>query len=175
MTTIQSKIEQTPAHLKGLLRHFADLRDGTYGDSAVIRADKEHLFSAVVKFLDPFARQALAEMNDALLIDTGTITATGITKLPNGDIAATWTLGWVEQDQAGIQPIILQAFYGHGFHHPHLRGGTVGDWPLNVFSDVDAASELPTLRAITIAELHNLVFQRDYRIVPATTHSRGLT
>lgn len=166
-TTIQSEIDRSQAHLRGLLRHFADLRDGTYGDGAVTRADKEHLFSAVVKFLDPFARQALAEMNDVLLLGTGTITAAGITKSPNGDIAATWTLGWVEQDRSGIRPIILQAFYGHGFHHPHLRGGTVGDWPLNVFSDADAAAELPTLRAIAIAELHNLVFQRDYRIVPA--------
>jgi hypothetical protein len=30
-----------------------------------------------------------------------------------------------------------------------------------------AAAELPTLRAIASADLHNLVFQRDYRIIPA--------
>lgn len=33
------------------------------------------------------------------------------------------------------------------------------------------SSVLPNLRAITVADLHNLVFQRDYRIVPAI--SRG--
>jgi hypothetical protein len=54
-------------------------------------------------------------------------------------------------------------------HHPHLRGATVGVWPLNVFSADDAAAELPTLRAIAAADLHNLVFQSDYRIVPAVT------
>jgi hypothetical protein len=48
-----------------------------------------------------------------------------------------------------------------------LRGATVGYWPLNVFSDADAAAELPTLRAIAGADLHNLVFQSDYRIIPA--------
>jgi hypothetical protein len=36
-------------------------------------------------------------------------------------------------------------------------------------------AELPTLRVIAAAELHNLVFERDYRIVPATTSSAGRT
>ena len=43
----------------------------------------------------------------------------------------------------------------------HLRGASVGVWPLNVFSSEDAA-----------ADLHNLVFRSDYRIVPATTRNR---
>ena len=171
--TTNDDIERAPAHLRGLLRHFADLRDGTHGDGAVTRADKERLFRAAVVLLDPYARQALAEMNDALLLGSGTIAATGVTASDDGGVAAAWTLGWPEQEQAGIQPVTLQAFYGRGFHHPHLRGGTVGDWPLNVFSDADAAAELPTLRAIAAAELHNLVFQRDYRIVPATTRING--
>lgn len=160
--------EQAPAHLRGLLRHFADLRDGTHGADAVTRSDKERLFLAAVTFLDPYANQALAEINDALLLGTGAVAATGVTRSDDGGIAATWTLGWPEQKRANIWPITLQAFYGHGFHHPHLRGGTVGVWPLNVFSDADAAVELPTLRAIAVAELHNLVFQRDWRIVPVT-------
>jgi hypothetical protein len=63
---------------------------------------------------------------------------------------------------------------GIGFHHPHLRGGTVGEWPLNVFTPEQAAAELPTLRAIASADLHNLVFQRDFRIIPATTSGRAL-
>jgi len=33
----------------------------------------------------------------------------------------------------------------------------------------DAAGELPTQPAIVSADLHSLVFQRDYRLVPATT------
>jgi hypothetical protein len=168
-TTTLGNSDPAPAHLKGLLRHFADLRDGIHGDGAVTRADKEYLFSAAVDYLDPYARQALSEMNDTLLLGSGTIIATGVTTFPDGDVAANWTLGWPEQELVGIRPITLQAFYGQGFHHPHLRGGTVRDWPLNIFSDDDAAAELPTLRAIAAAELHNLVFQRDYRIIPATT------
>jgi len=36
-----------------------------------------------------------------------------------------------------------------------------------VFDDAQAAAQLPTLRAMASADLHNLVFQRDYRIIPA--------
>lgn len=156
-------------HLRGLLRHFADLRDGTHGDGAVTREDKEHLFAAATGFLDPYARRALSEINEFLLLGTGTMSATGITKAHSGDVSAIWTLSWPEQQRAGISPITLEAFFGHNFHHPHLRGATVGNWPLNVFGDADAAAELPTLRAIASAELHNLVFQRDFTIIPATT------
>jgi hypothetical protein len=173
MTTKPRDNDQPPLHLRGLLRHFADLRDGTHGDGAISRSDKEQLFAAAVDYLDPFTRQTLAEMNETLLLGSGTITSTGIIRSANGDSTAIWTLGWPEQAQAGIPPITLEAYFGHGFHHPHLRGGTVGVWPLNVFSAADAAAELPTLRAIASADLHNLVFQSNYRIVPATTHSTG--
>ena len=160
-----------PAHLRELLRHFADLRDGTHGDGAVSRADKEKVFASSVDYLERYARQALEEMNMALLLGSGVVSASGLSKSPEGDVTATWTLSWPEQEQAGISPVTLEAFFGHGFHHPHLRGATVGVWPLNVFSDADAAAELPTLRAITSADLHNLVFQRSYRIIPAITRS----
>ena len=164
--TTRSDIDSALSHLRGLLRHFADLRDGTHGDFAVSRADKEKIFIAAIDYLAPYARQTLGEMNDALLLASGTIAATGVSKSPEGDVTALWTLSWPEQEMAGIPPVTLEAFFGHAFHHPHLRGATVGVWPLNVFSDADAAAELPTLRAIAAADLHNLVFQRDYRIVP---------
>jgi hypothetical protein len=35
-----------------------------------------------------------------------------------------------------------------------------------VFDEKQAAAELPTLRAMASADLHNLVFQHDYRIIP---------
>ena len=167
--------DRTADHLRGLLRHFADLRDGTHGDGAVSREDKEQLFSAAVGYLDPYAHQALNEMNATLLLGSGTITAGGVTRSASGDCSAFWTLAWPEQQQSGIPPVTLEAFYGHNFHHPHLRGATVGVWPLNVFSSDDAAAELPTLRAIASADLHNLVFQRDYRIIPAVTRAGSRT
>ena len=156
-----------PAHLLALRRHFLDLRDGRHGDNAVAREDKEILFAQAVDFLDPYARQTLVEMNESLLLATGTITATGLIRSAGGDLTEIWSLSWPEQLERRIQPVTLEAFFGRAFHHPHLRGATVGNWPLNVFSEDDAAAELPILRGIASADLHNLVFRSDYRIIPA--------
>ncbi|KJK55068.1 hypothetical protein UK12_31010 [Saccharothrix sp. ST-888] len=156
-----------PGHAEALLRHFADLRDGLHGDAAG-RQDKERLFGTAVDLLDPYARQALAEINTHLLLGTGEVAGTGIRRSLAEGVDALWTLSWPEQQATGINPIVIRAFFGRGFHHPHLQGGTVREWPLNVFTPEQAAAELPTLRAIAAADLHNLVFQRDFRIIPAT-------
>ena len=36
-----------------------------------------------------------------------------------------------------------------------------------MFDEAQAAALVPTLRAMASADLHNLVFQADYRIIPA--------
>jgi hypothetical protein len=161
-----------PAYITSLIRHFEDLRDGTHGGSAS-RKDKEAHFEKAVQLLAPVARRVLTEINTSLLLDTGKFTETGLRRTADGGLEASWALSWPEQRAAGIQPIVLQAYFGGGFHHPHLRGTTVGDWPLNVFSDEDAAAQLPVLRAIASSDLHNLVFSADYRIVPAVTASHA--
>jgi hypothetical protein len=148
-----------------LLRHFADLRDGTHGGVAS-RQDKERLFAAAVALLDPHARRPLDEINTDLLLGTGEVTATGVRR-GRGGVEAIWALSWPEQRATGINPITIRAYYGAGAHHPHLQAGTAGDWPLNVFDEKQAAAQLPTLQAMASADLHNLVFQRDYRIIPA--------
>jgi hypothetical protein len=152
-----------------LLRHFADLRDGTHG-GARSRRDKERLFAAAVSLLDPHSRQALEEINTFLMLATGEVTATGVRRSADGGVEAVWALSWPEQAAAGLKPIAIRAYFGPRFLHPHLQGGTVGDWPLNVFDEEQAAAELPTLRAIAAADIHNLVFQLggDIRIIPAT-------
>ena len=157
-----------PAHLTSLRRHFIDLRDGVHGD-AVSRRDKEAVFAKEVDLLSPVARQALREVNTHLLLDSGTVSETGLQHSEDGGMSATWELSWPEQREARVPPIKLHAYFGTSFHHPHLRGATVGDWPLNVSSAQDAADQLPILRAIATSDLHNLVFQADYRIVPAVT------
>ncbi len=161
-----------PASVSALLRHFADLRDGTHG-GASSREDKERLFVAAVPLLDPYARQALEEINIYLLLGTGEVTATGIRRSADGGIDAVWGLSWPEQRTAGIKPVVIRVYFGSQFHHPHLRGGSVGDWPLNVCDEEQAATELPTLRAIAAADLHNLVLQLggDVRIIPATVNA----
>ncbi len=122
-----------------------------------------------VGFSSTAERQALDEINTHLLLDTGRVVATDLQRAAEGNLSATWDLAWPEQEAAGVAPVTLLAYYGIGFHHPHLRGATVGDWPLNVFTVQDAADQLPIMRAIVTADLHNLVFQADYRIIPAVT------
>jgi hypothetical protein len=157
-----------PTYITSLIRHFEDLRDGTHGGAAS-RKDKEAYFERAVQLLAPVARQVLTEMNTSLLLNTGELTETGLQRTVDGGLTASWVLSWPEQRKAGISPIALQAYFGGGFHHPHLRGTTVHDWPLNVFIEEDAAAQLPILRAIASSDLHNLVFQADYRIVPIVT------
>jgi hypothetical protein len=158
------------AHLTSLMRHFSDLRDGVHGD-AVSRQDKEARFAHEVDLLSPIARQALSEVNTCLLLDSGALNETGLQRSADGGLSAAWEVTWPEQREAGVAPIRLHAYFGTGFHHPHLRGGTVGDWPLNVFNVQDATDQLPILRAIATSDLHNLVFQADYRIIPAVTRT----
>ena len=156
----------TPAYITSLIRHFADLRDGTHGGSAS-RKDKEAHFEKAVQLLAPVP----AEMNASLLLDTGQLTETGLRRTADGGLLASWVLSWPEQQAAGVEPIALHAYFGGGFLHPHLRGTTVHDWPLNVFSDEDAAAQLSILRAIASSDLHNLVDRADYRIVHAVNRT----
>jgi hypothetical protein len=158
-----------PASASALLRHFADLRDGTHG-GAKSRRDKGRLFAAAVPLLDPRARQALEEIDAYLLLGTGEVTATGLRPTADGGSDAIWALSWPEQQAAGLRPVLIRAYFGPGFAHPHLQSGTVGDWPLNVYDEAQAAAELPNLRAMAAADLHNLVLELggDVRIIPAT-------
>jgi hypothetical protein len=155
-----------PAHLVALRRHCEDLRDGTHGGVAD-RPDKERLFRAAAEFLDPVARRALTEVNETLLEGDGTIGDDGVERGGDGTLTRRWTLSWPEQRERGLAPVSLTAWFGGGFHHPHLRGATVHDWPLNVYDESDAHDLLPVLRAIVTADVHNLIFEADWRIIPA--------
>jgi hypothetical protein len=82
---------------------------------------------------------------------------------------------WRPRYLTAVDPGRVQAYFGSGFHHPHLRGTTVRDWPLNVFSDEDAAAQLSILRAIASSDLHNLVYRSDYRIVPVVAANPAIS
>jgi hypothetical protein len=159
-------VEQRPAHLVALQRHVDDLRDGTHG-GAEPRSDKEALFERAAEWLAPVARQVLDEVDQVLLLSTGEVTDSGLQREGDGTVARTWMLRWPEQQQRGLAPVTLRAWFGGGFHHPHLRGATVHDWPLNLYAEQDAVDLLPVLRSVVTADLHNLVFEADWRIIPS--------
>jgi len=116
------------AHLTSLMRPFIDLRDGVHGD-AVSRRDKEAVFAWEVDILSPVAHQALSEVNTYLLLDSGTVSETGLQRSADGGMSATWHLTWPEQQVVRVPPIMLHAYFGASFHHPHLRGGTLAIGP----------------------------------------------
>src|ERR1700693_3447009 len=89
-----------------LLRHFADLRDGTHG-GASSRRDKERLFDAAIALLDPYARQVLGEIHRYLLLDTGQGPAAGVRRSADDGVDAVWALSWPDQQAAGIKPIVV--------------------------------------------------------------------
>ena len=89
-----------PAYITSLIRHFEDLRDGTHGGSAS-RKDKEAHFGKAVQLLAPIARQVLTEMNTSLLLDSGQLTETGLRRIADGGLTASWALSWPEQQAAG--------------------------------------------------------------------------
>jgi hypothetical protein len=158
--------DQPPAHLLALQRHVEDLRDGTHG-GAEARGEKEALFGRALDWVAPVAQRVLDEVDEVLLASTGEIEDSGLQRDDDGTVARTWTLSWPEQGQRGVAPVTLRAWFGGSFHHPHLRGATVHDWPLNVYSEDDAHDLLPVLRSVVVADLHNLVFQADWRIIPS--------
>ncbi|WP_407316496.1 hypothetical protein UQW22_09510 [Isoptericola halotolerans] len=158
----------TTSSTDALVRHFTDLRDGNHFGH-VTRGAKEEAFAHAVELLDGPVRTILVELDAGLLRSTGEIDAVGTCREERGGLLAAWQLTWPEQRDAGISPISIIATFGAGFHHPHLRGATVGEWPLNVATKEHAEELAPTLRAIAEADMHNLVFQRDWRIVPELT------
>ena len=111
-----------PAYITSLIRHFEDLRDGTHGGSAS-RKDKEAHFEKAVQLLAPIARQVLTEMNTSLLLDTGQVTETGLRRTADEGLNASLALSWPEQRAAGVHPIVLQAYFGDGFHHTLIFEG----------------------------------------------------
>src|SRR5882724_7661517 len=97
-----------PPYITSLIRHFEDLREGTHGGSAS-REDKETHFENAVQLVAPIAPQVLIEMNIPLLGDTRLLTESGLRRTPDGGLNASWALSWLEQQAAGIEPIVLQS------------------------------------------------------------------
>jgi hypothetical protein len=88
-------------------------------------------------------------------------------------------LSWPEQRAARImrgpngplQPVRIVVNYSQGVLHPHLSGSATGFWPFQVTSAADARRQRGVLAAIVELELHQRVFEIDWRILPISSHS----
>ena len=157
-----------------MYRHLEDLRRGSF-EGAESRESRLALFERAVALLDPVVRSVMQETNHTFLAGSGEISALPVTTDEGtGDAIAEWSLSWPEQRAARnvrvegrVAPIQVIALFASGFTHPHLRGTTAGNWPLQVLDEQDAERQEPIVRAIVEAELHERVFEGTWRIIPS--------
>ena len=92
----------------------------------------------------------------------------------SGGLETRFELSWPEQRAAYVtrgpsqplQPVRIVVNYSQYFLHPHLAGSTAGYWPFQVTSEADAERQKEILAAIVELELHQRIFETDWRILP---------
>ena len=148
-----------------LIRHLDDLRTGSY-EGATTRAEREAVFRSAVELLSGTVLAALEAANLRLLERRGTVVFTGVTGDGDGGITASWELSWPAQQaspgrlQPGpVAPVQVRAIFPRGWTHGHLRGGRLGNWPLQVTSAADVPGLEPVIGAIIAAELHEVIYE----------------
>jgi len=159
-----------------LLRHLQDLRSGTY-EGAMSRGAKEVVYRQGINLLRPVAVEILEEANTLFLHGTGNVQVIGPEEDGFGGLVTRFELSWPEQravrvirgPSGPLQPVRLVVNYSQGFLHPHLSGSTAGFWPFQVTSAADAERQKGVLAAIVELELHQRIFETDWRILPISS------
>jgi hypothetical protein len=161
-----------------LLRHLADLVARSY-EGATSWPDRLSVFHRAVEFLDPVVRRVFAEADAIFLETTGEINRRRVEQ-GDGSVGEIWELSWprqreaVSRDGGPVAPVQVIAWFRRSFNHAHLRGSTAGDWPLQVTSTDDATRQLPIVRAIVEAELHQRIYEGRYPVMPVAVRQYGL-
>lgn len=158
-----------------LLRHLQDLQSGTY-EGAMSRDAKEAMYRQGVELLTPVALVILEEANTLFLNGTGDVRVIGPEEDGRGGLVTRFELSWPEQRAAQVmrgphgplQPVRIVVDYSRGFLHPHLSGSTAGFWPFQVTSAADAERQKGVLAAIVELEIHQRIFETDWRILPVS-------
>lgn len=167
---------QTPAiRSDDLLRHLQDLRTGTY-EGVENRDAKEELYRRGVQLLTPIAVAVLEEANALFLKNTGSLQVIGPERDNTNGLVTRFELSWPEQRTAHVtrgiprplEPVCILVDYSQNFLHPHLAGSTAGHWPFQVVNEIDAQRQRGILAAIVELELHQRIFETDWRILPVS-------
>jgi hypothetical protein len=125
-------------------------------------------------FLTPVALAVLQEANTLFLDDTGDIQVIGPENDGSGGLVTRFELSWPEQkatyldSSRSLQPVCIVVDYSQNFLHPHLSGSATGYWPFQVTSELDAERQKSILAAIVELELHQRIFETNWRILPIT-------
>lgn len=165
----------TPIRPDDLLRHLQDLRTGTY-EGVKSRGDKEDLYRRGIELFTPVAIAVLEEANMLFLHNSGSVQVLGPKDDGSGGLETRFELSWPEQREAqatyGLRepllPISIVVNYSLNFLHPHLSGSSAGHWPFQVINEKDADRQKSILAAIVELELHQRIFETDWRILPVS-------
>lgn len=160
-----------------LLPHLEDLRTGTY-EGAKSRSAKEALYRRGIELITPIVRAILEEANALFLEGTGEIQVSGPMDDGAGGLEAHFELSWPEQREAQgtygrqqpLEPVRIVVTYSQNFLHPHLCGSTAGYWPFQVKRESDAERQQGILAAIVELELHQRIYETDWRILSVSRH-----
>jgi hypothetical protein len=155
------------------LRHLQDLRSGTY-EGAMSRGAKEAVYRKGINLLKSVAMEILDEANTLFLKGTGNVQIIGPEEDGYGGLVTRFELTWPEQRAAQVirgpngplQPVRIVVNYSQGELHPHFSGSTAGFWPFQVTSEADAGRQKGILAVIVELELHQRIFETDWRILP---------
>lgn len=160
-----------------LLRHLDDLATRSY-EGATSWPDRLALFTRAADLLDPVVRMVFAEADRTFLESTGEIARRTVTD-DDGSVNEHWEMSWprqreaISRDGGPVPPVQVIAWFRRSFNHPHLRGSTAGDWPLQVTTTDDAARQEPIVRAIVEAELHQRIFEGRWAVMPVAVRRHG--
>jgi hypothetical protein len=153
------------------------LRSNTF-EGASSRGAKEEVYRRGVELLRPVALEVLDEANTLFLNGTGSVQMIGPENDGSGGLVTRFELSWPEQRAAAVrrgprgplQPVRIVVDYARSSLHPHLSGSTAGFWPFQVTSAADAERQKSVLAAIVELELHQRIFETDWRILPVSRH-----
>lgn len=165
----------TTVRADDLLRHLRDLSTGTY-EGAKNRNAKEALYRQGIELLTPIAVSVLEEANTLFLKGTGNVQVIGPGDDGFGGLETRFELSWPEQQASQVtrgpheplQPVCIVVNYSQNFLHPHLAGSTAGYWPFQVMNEANAERQRDILAAIVELELHQRIFETDWRILSVT-------
>jgi hypothetical protein len=160
-----------------LIRHLRDLRTGTY-EGAKSRSAKETIYRRGIELITPIVRAILEEANALFLEGTGEIQVRGPMDDGAGGLETHFELSWPEQKEAQVtygrnkplEPVRIIVNYSQNFLHPHLSGSATGYWPFQVITESDAERQQSILAAIVELELHQRIYETDWRILPVSQH-----
>jgi len=173
------KRERTSVWIDGIERHLEDLRENAYEGAS--GTDRQARYVAAFALLAPVAVDVLQQVNASLLRQTGEVSVRPPGPDGGGGSIGSWLLTWPELSKSTsrftgerLHPVTISAVFPPGFTHPHLvaggpvnpRAASLNAWPMQVTSPEDAEQQRPVLWAIATAEVHDRIYQSNWRIIP---------